>query len=230
MLAEVVNVIHGWSTLAVLLRLLLAMLAGTVVGAEREWRNKSAGIKTHVLVCLGSALTMIVGEYLFHAFPESSIDPSRVGAQVISGIGFLGVGTIIVTGRNSVRGLTTAAGLWVCACMGLAAGAGYVEATLLALACVAITYLLLGRLDSVISQNTRTFGLFIELERREDITQLLRTLHSWECEFSDFSAMRGEGGVGAAVTVSIRIPQSQRKQPFIESLQNLDFVVFVAEA
>ena len=219
MLAEVVNVIHGWSTLAVLLRLLLAMLAGTVVGAEREWRNKSAGIKTHVLVCLGSALTMIVGEYLFHAFPESSIDPSRVGAQVISGIGFLGVGTIIVTGRNSVRGLTTAAGLWVCACMGLAAGAGYVEA-----------YLLLGRLDSVISQNTRTFGLFIELERREDITQLLRTLHSWECEFSDFSAMRGEGGVGAAVTVSIRIPQSQRKQPFIESLQNLDFVVFVAEA
>ena len=101
----------GWGGEAILLRLFLATVVGVVIGLDREYRNKGAGIKTHVLVCLGSAMTMIVSEYVAMRFPEVRADMNRIGAQVVSGVGFLGVGTILVTHRNEVRGLTTAAGL-----------------------------------------------------------------------------------------------------------------------
>ena len=130
----------AWDERAVFLRLLVATLVGAVIGLDREYHNKGAGIKTHVLVCLGSAMTMVVSEYVAMRFPEVRADMNRIGAQVVSGVGFLGVGTIIVTGRNEVRGLTTAAGLWACACIGLAVGIGYVEAALFALLFVVLTF------------------------------------------------------------------------------------------
>ena len=125
----------GWSTLGVVFRLLSALIVGLTVGIDREMKRRGAGIKTHVLVCLGAALVMITSQYLMENF-DGSTDISRMGAQVISGVGFLGVGTIIVTGRNQVRGLTTAASLWVCACVGLAAGAGYIVGVLITLATI----------------------------------------------------------------------------------------------
>jgi len=113
----------------VLLRLVLAAVLGGAVGVERELREREAGLRTHLLVSLGSALFTIVGAYGFHAFLDSGAsvvraDPTRIAAQIVTGIGFLGAGAIIRQGL-SVRGLTTAATLWVVAAVGLAAGAGY---------------------------------------------------------------------------------------------------------
>ena len=112
-----------------LLRLALAALLGGLIGVERELREREAGLRTHLLVSLGSALFTIVGAYGFHAFLTSGAnvvraDPTRIAAQIVTGIGFLGAGAIIRQGL-SVRGLTTAATLWVVAAVGLAAGAGY---------------------------------------------------------------------------------------------------------
>jgi MgtC family len=112
-----------------LLRLALAALLGGLIGVERELREREAGLRTHLLVSLGSALFTIVGAYGFHAFLNSGAsvvraDPTRIAAQIVTGIGFLGAGAIIRQGL-SVRGLTTAATLWVVAAVGLAAGAGY---------------------------------------------------------------------------------------------------------
>ena len=90
----------AWDERAIFLRLLVATLVGAVIGLDREYHNKGAGIKTHVLVCLGSAMTMVVSEYVAMRFPEFRADMNRIGAQVVSGVGFLGVGTIIVTGRS----------------------------------------------------------------------------------------------------------------------------------
>ena len=115
-----------WNSLAIFLRLVLAMIVGMAVGIDRGLKRRGAGVKTHVLVCLGSALVMMTSEYMTHTF-DSKLDIARLGAQVISGIGFLGVGTILVTGKNQIRGLTTAAGLWTCACVGLAIGIGFAE-------------------------------------------------------------------------------------------------------
>ena len=112
-----------------LLRLALAALLGGLIGVERELREREAGLRTHLLVSLGSALFTIVGAYGFHAFLDTGAsvvraDPTRIAAQIVTGIGFLGAGAIIRQGL-SVRGLTTAATLWVVAAVGLAAGAGY---------------------------------------------------------------------------------------------------------
>lgn len=117
----------NWISITV--RLLLALICGGILGIEREKKRRPAGLRTYMLVCVGAAFVMITNEYM--SFKYEGVDPSRMGAQVISGIGFLGAGTIIVTGRNRVKGLTTAAGLWAAACIGLAAGAGFYSGQLL---------------------------------------------------------------------------------------------------
>ncbi|MDR3713216.1 MAG: MgtC/SapB family protein [Puia sp.] len=110
-----------------ILRLVLAAILGGLVGIERQRLDWAAGLRTHMLVCLGSALTMIVSSFGFSDIlgtPNVSLDPSRVAAQVISGIGFLGAGTILFMKHQEIRGLTTAAGLWTVAAIGLAVGGG----------------------------------------------------------------------------------------------------------
>jgi len=125
-----------------LLRLALAAVLGGLIGMERELREREAGLRTHLLVALGSALFTIVGAYGFHAFLDSGAnvvraDPTRIAAQIVTGIGFLGAGAIIRQGL-SVRGLTTAATLWVVAAVGLAAGAGYYSTAVITTALVLI--------------------------------------------------------------------------------------------
>ena len=106
-----------------ILRLLLAVLLGGIIGFERAERGREAGLRTHIMVCLGACLVMLISEYIVTSLAMTT-DVTRLGAQVISGIGFLGVGCII-TGGDKIKGLTTAAGLWVTACIGLAAGIGH---------------------------------------------------------------------------------------------------------
>ena len=115
---------------AVGLRLLSALVMGGILGLERGMKNRPAGLRTYMLVCVGSCLIMMTNQYIFQA--TGTGDPTRMSAQVISGIGFLGAGTIIVTGKQQVKGLTTAAGLWASACVGLAIGAGFYECVILA--------------------------------------------------------------------------------------------------
>ena len=108
--------------LCMVLRLVVASLLGAVMGFERMRKMRAAGLRTYILVSVGSAMAMITGWYVANITGYS--DPARVAAQVISGIGFIGAGTIMMTGYHRVRGLTTAAGLWATACMGLAVGTG----------------------------------------------------------------------------------------------------------
>ena len=105
----------SWTAAGIWIRLVFSLLVGMIIGIDRAMKRRSAGIKTHVLVCMGSALVMLTSEYLVRTFPDTKSDLTRMGAQVISGVGFLGVGTIMITGRNQIRGLTTAACLWICA-------------------------------------------------------------------------------------------------------------------
>jgi len=117
------------STQEILLRISLSLALGGLIGFQREISRNSAGFRTHILVCLGACIAMITNEYLYYQFPDAQLDVARMGSYVISGIGFLGAGSILKDGFR-VRGLTTAAGLWVVACLGLAIGAGFYEAAL----------------------------------------------------------------------------------------------------
>ncbi|MDO4481739.1 MAG: MgtC/SapB family protein [Bacillota bacterium] len=112
------------SDLECVLRLIIALICGAAVGLEREKKNQAAGLRTHIAVILGATLVMLLSKYGFSDIDFTARDPGRMASQVVSGIGFLGAGTIIVN-RNKVRGLTTAASLWTTACIGLAVGAGF---------------------------------------------------------------------------------------------------------
>ena len=125
------------SPMDILMRLLCAMIVGTVIGLEREYTHRPAGLRTHILVSLGACAVMITGQLIFCQYRPfgSTADPARLAAQVISGVGFLGAGTIMREGVN-VKGLTTAASLWAVACLGIAAGGGYYEVALLGMVLV----------------------------------------------------------------------------------------------
>ncbi len=114
---------------SVLFRIGLAIIIGGALGIERERKNQAAGFRTYILVCLGATMVMMTNQYVYQVFEIG--DPVRMGAQVISGIGFLGAGTIIVTGKNKIKGVTTAACLWAAACSGLAIGIGFYEGAIL---------------------------------------------------------------------------------------------------
>lgn len=131
---------------SMVVRLILAFIFGSVLGYEREKRRGSAGLRTHILVCMGSALIMLTSLHLYDMYQgKASVDPGRIAAGVVTGIGFLGAGTIIRS-KEGVKGLTTAASLWISAAIGLAVGCGYISAALIT---TVITYLSLSYLKKV---------------------------------------------------------------------------------
>ena len=126
----------------VLFRLALAFLIGLVVGLERSYKNKAAGFRTHILVCIAGAMASMIGMYLYLDM-KIPADMTRIGANVVTGLSFLGVGTIIVTGSSSVKGLTTASGMWVCGIIGLAVGAGFYEGAIITTLLVLVVFTML---------------------------------------------------------------------------------------
>ena len=127
--------IRDLTAVSVLIRLLLAFAIGTVIGLERSYKNKAAGFRTHTLVCLGASIASMTGIYLY-VIMRLPADMSRIGAGVVTGLGFIGAGTIVVTSKQKVKGLTTAAGLWTTGMIGLAVGSGFYEGALICLVLV----------------------------------------------------------------------------------------------
>ena len=160
--------------LAVILRIFTAVLFGGAIGLERGMKNRPAGLRTYMLVCVGACLIMLTNQYLFQV--TGSGDPMRLGAQVVSGIGFLGAGTIVVTKHNQIKGLTTAAGLWASAGVGLALGVGFYEAALAAGFAVFFILTLLQRWDDKMKGNTKIIELYIELLDTVPLGELIRNL------------------------------------------------------
>ena len=204
-----------------ILRLCVAGLCGTIIGLDREYRVKDAGFRTHFLVALGSALMMIVSQYGFAEVltqPGVGLDPSRIAAQVVSGIGFIGAGTIIIH-RQLVRGLTTAASLWATAGIGLAAGSGMFllagVATVLTLFGLEVLSLVFGGLG-----RRRTMLVF-SAARREVIDEMFNALKT-----SDYSVVsyevetqRGDTGVVYRATLVIRARGNADEEGYVELLR-----------
>jgi len=148
-------------------RLVLALALGGLIGFEREWGGHPAGFRTHILVCLGSAVVMLLSEYGFSQFaaePNVQMDPARLAAQVISGIGFLGAGTILRTGFT-ISGLTTAASLWVVAAIGLAAGAGFYYGAVVSTVLAVISLFFLNKLEKIFSQAKKEREVIVRFRR-----------------------------------------------------------------
>lgn len=166
--------------LAVVLRIFTAVIFGGIIGLERGMKNRPAGLRTYMLVCVGSCLIMLTNQYLFQV--SGAGDPMRLGAQVVSGIGFLGAGTIIVTKHNQIKGLTTAAGLWAAAGVGLALGVGFYEAALAAGFAIFSILTLLQKWDDKMHRNTKIIELYIELSENCAVGSLIRNLRDLNLE------------------------------------------------
>lgn len=225
----IVDVAGSLSTAGIVVRLLFAMVTGVLIGFDRSLKGRGAGIKTHTLVCIGSALVMITSEYLNIKFGDQA-DLSRMGAQVISGVGFLGVGTIIVTGKNQVKGLTTAAGLWTCACVGLAIGIGFIEGALIALIFIMLTFTFLWKVDIIIHRYAKVFDLYIEFETNKGISVFLQSMHEMNVRIHSMeiskSKIKGEGP-NAILNIGIKRPLNGVE--VMDYIRNMDCVRYVEE-
>jgi len=142
------------------LRILLSLLVGGILGIERERKNRPAGFRTYILVCLGATIVMMTNQYVYQEYQVS--DPVRLGAQVISGIGFLGAGTIVMTGKSQIKGLTTAAGLWAAACCGLAIGIGFYEGAIMGSIAMLFTISGLQSFDTWMRKRSKYLDIYLE--------------------------------------------------------------------
>ena len=181
--------IRDLSPLSITLRLCLAVLCGGVVGIERASKRRPAGFRTHILICLGAAMTTLTSQY-FLLSAHLYTDVARLGAQVITGISFIGAGSIIVTGHRRVKGLTTAAGLWTAAIVGLCCGAGYIEGALVATVLVLASELLFSKLEHRIMGRVLQAHLLIQYEGTDCLNLMIRQIHDLEVKILDLDIQK----------------------------------------
>lgn len=238
---EAVNYLRELNMASVLLRLTLAMVFGGMIGLERGRKRRAAGLRTYMLVCLGAALTMVLSQYEYlmvatrwaetAALVGLRTDVSRFGAQVINGIGFLGAGTIIVTGRQEVKGLTTAAGLWASACMGLAIGAGFYECVLLGFVLISLSMRLLPYVENYIVENARNMNLYVEFQSLEDVGEILNRIKAQDVQIFEVDIDRGreEKFRNPSAVFSIRLNQKQPHTRLMAAISELESVYAIEE-
>lgn len=178
--------------IAVIVRILVAFLLGGIIGVERGLKQRPAGLRTYMLVCVGACMIMLTNQYIFQIFKTG--DPVRMGAQVVSGIGFLGAGTIIVTKHSQIKGLTTAAGLWASAAVGLATGIGFYEAAITGAVVIFFTLTVLNRLDMRMHRKARYFDVYIELPKQIGLGAFINDMRSKDILVEDLQ-MESPSGV-----------------------------------
>ncbi len=167
-------------------RLILAMLLGGIIGIDRGMKRRVAGVKTHTIVCLGATLVMMTGQYISLYINQSGTgDAARLGAQVISGVGFLGVGTIIVTGQRHVSGLTTAASLWASSCIGLAVGIGYYSGAILTTVCILVVFRYFKAIDIYVENHSNVYEVYMEFESNESMSNVIKKLREEDIQVNN---------------------------------------------
>ncbi len=230
MLQAVKEWFADWNVISIVVRLLLASLIGFLIGFDRERRNKPAGIRTHILVCLGTALATMTSVYALNMFPGTSIDVTRLGGQMIAGIGFLGAGVIFISDKRRIEGLTSAAGMWACACCGLAIGFGFFEGTLFTVLLIIITMLLLPVFEQKMHRTEKQFDLYVEFEQGTSLAGFLRLLHTEDVSYSNYRVIQEDNGKDGPIAIlSISMKELKDKEEFLSRARELDGLKFLHE-
>lgn len=213
---------------SVLLRLLLATIIGGILGWERGRKNRPAGLRTYMLVCLGAAIVMMTNQYVTQCLGTG--DPVRMGAQVISGIGFLGAGSIMVTQRNQIRGITTAAGLWASACVGLAIGIGFYEIALLGGLVIFSVLTFVHRIDELSRKMSNVLDIYVELSGKETMTKFIRNLRDAGLVLSNLQLESDStSGESFAFIATVKSLEQRPRDSIIDFLRHVQNVEFVEE-
>lgn len=208
----------------IVLRIVLAIVLGGVVGTERGLKNRPAGLRTYILVCLGSCIVMLINQYTYQVYDSG--DPVRMGAQVISGIGFLGAGTIIVTSHNQIKGLTTAAGLWASACVGLAIGIGLYEVAVVAGICIFLILSLLHTWDYHMRSRAHMVDVYIELGAEQTLGSFIRDVREMDLEISNL-IQESNAMAEVSFTVTVKGKKKMYQNELVGILRRIEGVKFL---
>lgn len=214
------------SYLSIFIRMTLAAIVGGFIGLDRVKKRRPAGIKTHALVCLGSALVMVTSEFISIKYSIST-DITRMPAQVISGIGFLGAGTIIVTGKNQIKGLTTAASLWFTACCGLAIGVGFYFGTILSVVLLLLIVNGFSRIDYYFQSHSRIADYYIELKPTFSLNSLINFVKESRCKIITIDIERGFSE--HCVFMTLYLPESETSVTVREKIADWSGVINVED-
>lgn len=237
---ELLIYLREFNFASVCLRLTLAMVFGGMLGIERAKKRRAAGFRTYMFVCMGATLAMLLGQYeyeLLHtqwaAIAEqngTNVDVVRFGAQVINGIGFLGAGTVIVTGRQEVKGLTTAAGLWASACAGLAIGAGFYECALMALFLMYLCIRFLPMIETLIIERARNMNIYVEFKNVDAIGEIITAIKSMDAQIYEVDINKSsEPGFNPGAVFSIRLRQPHSHGELLAAISQVDYVTMIDE-
>jgi putative Mg2+ transporter-C (MgtC) family protein len=191
----------GWLTVTV--RLVLAVICGGFIGLERERKRRPAGFRTHILICLGAAMTTLTSQYIALNLGATT-DIARLGAQVIAGVGFIGAGTIIVTRRRQVKGLTTAAGLWTSAIVGLCCGAGFFEGAIAATLVILTVEFAFVKLEYSVFNTSKAFNIFVEYSTAHNLSEIVDTIKKNGVYIKDIEITKTRGE-GACAVFSLKL-------------------------
>lgn len=227
---ELPDYFYDLSVVSVILRLVLAVIFGGIIGLQRESRGQFAGFRTHILVCVGAALAMLTNQYICEFFTGTH-DPARLGAQVITGVGFLGVGTILITGGHKIKGLTTAAGLWASACLGLAVGIGFYGGALVAAIIIFVALALMPKLETVVMKRSKRAEFYAELDSIPSMKALTRFMESKNIHILERSVSNAPPvfSDSVALIITATCPSGSDRIKLIEEMNELDYVRLVEE-
>lgn len=227
--------------ISVIFRLVLSMIVGGMIGIERWRKKRPAGMRTYMIVCLGSTLTMLIGQYISYMLDVNWLaasqeiglrtDISRLSAQVINGIGFLGAGTILVTSHQEVKGLTTAACLWASGCIGLAIGAGFYECVFISVILVYICIHYMRVVEAFFVENARNMNIYVEFQSMDDVKSIINCLKSNKAQIYEIELEQGNNNIMKNPTgiFTVRLDKKTRHSSILANISGLNNIHMVNE-
>lgn len=210
----------------VAVRLALALVCGGILGLERTRKQRAAGMRTYMLVCIGSAVVMMTAQFMTNYF---TMDPSRMPAQVVCGIGFLGAGTIMVTRHYRVKGLTTAAGLWTTACIGMAVGIGFYFGALLTCGLLLMVLLFADRIEILYCKRLRRLRLFVLFRELDALKAYTAAIEGANVTISDMEIAPTDSSQAVGLFCILRVPEGKDKKEVVDRIRKIEGVLFVEE-
>ncbi len=223
------NDLRELTLLSALVRVFLALFIGGILGLERGRKNRPAGLRTYMLVCLGATLVMMTNQYVYQTFGTG--DLVRMGAQVVSGIGFLGAGTIIITRHNQIKGLTTAAGLWTAACIGLALGIGYYEGAIIGGLAVILVVSFLHGIDNALKMHSSYVDLYLEFDSQMRISNFFEFARENNFYVSrvEMNEFRQSDGHCISVIITVKSLEKRSHQEVVSLLSSAPHLRYIEE-
>lgn len=217
-----------WTPENILIRIVVSTILGVFIGIDRGAKRRGGGARTTTTVCLGATLVMLLEQYVTQRFPEMG-DMTRMAAQVISGVGFLGAGMILVSGRH-IKGLTSAAGIWFSACVGLAAGIGFLDGAVVVTLLLVLMLHIIPGIEKKVYAHSRYMTLHMELEEDRLITEILHKLKEDGCLIDTFDTEKPKAKkLPRVIDAVILVPRKKRKDDYLTELREFPGVQSVEE-